>query len=62
MFCGCFQASLHGNVEVVQFLLKNGVNAASKDLLGLTAVDIAEKIGLTEVAKILNSMSQTDNT
>lgn len=52
---------MHNNVEVVQFLLKNGVNAASKDLLGLTAADMAEKIGLTDVVKILNSMSHSEN-
>lgn len=47
------QAALHNYKEVAEFLLSNGVDKEVKDMMGLSALDIANKMNLKEIIEIL---------
>jgi ankyrin repeat protein len=54
-FAPIHEAALNGNVELVRLLLENGANPGLRNDEGLTAADLAQSQGHSEVASILGS-------
>lgn len=49
------QAALHNYEDIVTFLFRANVNSSVKDMLGLTAHEMAEKMGHTKVVELFNT-------
>nr|XP_018915552.1 PREDICTED: uncharacterized protein LOC109042993 [Bemisia tabaci] len=46
-------AALHGNEEIINYLLRQKVDFSEKDLLGFTPLDIAQKMAHTHIVELL---------
>lgn len=55
-------ASLHGHLELVNYLLKHSVDIDETDLLGLTPFNYAQKGGNSEIIKLLAATGVTSKT